>query len=130
MTKPRPAASTWGEGDSRSLPGRGPVASGLPGSMGRHWQQGEPTQKTTPTTRQGGRVQRPGESLGHGLGAPKRTGLGWGRSPSPSLRRASQRQGLSGSEIRGNVGLPCGSRGTPRAFTPAGGRSPKGKGKS
>lgn len=60
-----------------------------------------------------------------GLGAPQSDGFGWGRSPSLSLRRANALQGLSRSEIRGKGGLPCGSRGTPRAFTPAGGLQPE-----
>ena len=64
MTMPRPAASTWGVGDSRSVAMPGACRIRLARIDGSAMATGEPTKKTTPTPRQGGRVQRPGASRG------------------------------------------------------------------
>lgn len=101
---PRGCASTgrtWGRGPplaagaSDQAPHRScrgpfaPRARGVEGSA--RTDRGEPQKKSCQRPRRGGRVQRPGASLGLDLGTPQRAGFCGGRSPARWAKRSGAR---------------------------------------
>lgn len=86
-TAPGPTRSAGGCKRQRSIDTPGPHCARGRGSMGRQWQRGSRLPKPCQRPRRGGRVQRPGASLGLGLGAPQRSGGGWGAAAPPGGRR-------------------------------------------
>lgn len=96
-----PMGRTWGRGPPLAVGAsdralhrtcRGPFAPRARGVEGSAMaDRGEPRKKSCQRPQRGGRVQRPGASLGLDLGTPQRAGFCGGRSPARWAKRSGAR---------------------------------------